>query len=346
MFKKAMVKGSIFIVLLMIIISVLNSIFILKTDHRAKLLEGLYKHTGDAYDVVLMGSSHMNGAIDPNILWNQYGLTSFNYATGGQPIDVTYYLLKEVLKKHPKPIVVVDLYYLGLTDEYGDEGYVSNALDNMKFSMNKLEAIINCTPPKDRINYLFPILKYHDRWKELKITDFLYDSSSDYYTKGFESGTINYGKDDTSGGGSTTGTVDLPPKTQEYLNKIIDLSKEKGFKLIFTNAPYDYNSTDSNWVKEQAKMFNKVEDIAKENHIPFINYCNKMSEIGFDFRTDMNNSSHVNIWGASKITIDFGKYLEENYKLVDHRKDTQYSQWNLDYMHSQAASISIQKKSS
>ena len=343
--KKAMVKGSIFLVLLMVTTSVLNSIFILKTDHRAKLLEGLYNHTGDAYDVVLMGSSHMNGAIDPNILWNQYGLTSFNYATGGQPIDVTYYLLKEVLKNHPNPIVVVDLYYLGLTDEYGDEGYVSNALDNMKLSMNKLEAIINCTPYKDRMGYLFPILKYHDRWKELTKADFFYDSSSDYYAKGFESGTTNYGKADTSSG-SPTETVNLPPKTQEYLNKIIDLSKEKGFKLIFTNTPYDYNSTDSNWVKEQAKMFNKVAEIAKNNNIPFIDYCGKMKDIGFDFKADMNNSSHVNIWGASKITMDFGKFLKENYKLVDHHNDIKYSQWNSDYRHSQAASILIPKKSS
>ncbi|MDP4160039.1 MAG: hypothetical protein Q8911_09825, partial [Bacillota bacterium] len=329
MVKRVMVKGTIFLVLLLVIISGLNSIFVLKTDHRAKLIEGLYNHTGNAYDVVLMGSSHMNGAIDPNILWNQYGVTSFNYATGGQPVDVTYYLLKEVLKTHPNPIVVVDLYYLGLKDEYGDEGYVSNALDNMRFSMNKLKAIINCTPLKDRVGYLFPIIKYHDRWKELTAADLFYDSSSEYYAKGFESGTSNYGKDDSSLG-STTGTVDLPPKTEEYLNKIIDLSKENGFKLVFTNTPYDYNITDSNWMKEQAKMFNRVAEIAEDNNIPFINYCDKMNEIGFDFKTDMNNYGHVNIWGASKITMDFGRFLKDTYQLVDHHSDNKYSQWNLD----------------
>ena len=71
-----------------------------------------------------------------------------------------------------------------------------------------------------------------------------------------------------------------------------------------------------------------------------------MSDIGFNFKKDMNNSGHVNIWGASKITMDFGRYLKENYQLVDHRNDTKYAQWNLDYLHSQAASISIGNKSS
>lgn len=345
--KKAIVKSSIFLVFLLFIISILNSIFIIKTGHRSKLIEGLYKHTGNAYDVVLMGSSHMNGGIDPNVLWHQEGITSFNYATGGQPIDVTYYLLKEVLKYHNKPIVVVDLYYLGLTDEYGNEGYVRNALDNMNFSLNKLSAIINCTPRQDRINYLVPIMKYHDRWKELTIRDFLYDSSSNYFGKGFDSGTDKYEKNNSSNV-LITGTVDLPPKTEEYLIKIIELSKEVGFKLIFTNTPYDYNSTagSENWVKEPAKMFNKVAEIAKENNIPFINYNDKLNDIGFDFKADMNNSSHVNIWGAYKVTMDLGEFLKENYSLVDHRSDNKYAQWNTDYSHSQAASISSKNKSS
>lgn len=340
--RKAILKGSTFLVLIVVIISILNSIFILKTGHRNKLIEGLYKHKGNAYDVVMMGSSHMHGGIDPNVLWHQQGITSFVYATGGQPIDVTYYMLKEVLKRHNNPIVVVDLYYLGLIDEYGKEGYVRNALDNMNFSLNKLIAIMNCTPRQDRINYLVPIMKYHDRWKELTVQDFFYDSSTDYYAKGFVAGTDKYGKDNSSV--LTTETVDLPPKSEEYLIKIIELSRKEGFKLIFTNLPHDYNSTVDveYWIKEPGKMFNKVTELVNENDIPFINYNAKLTEIGFDFKADMNNSSHLSIWGAKKVTVDFGKFLKENYSLVDHRSDDQYAQWNIDYTHSQAASISAQ----
>jgi len=339
--RKAIGKSIIFIILVVFVISILNSIFIIKTGHRSKLIEGLYNHTGNAYDVVLMGSSHMNGGIDPNVLWHQEGITSYNYATGGQPIDVTYYLIKEVLKNHNKPIVVVDLYYLGLTDEYGEEGYVRNALDNINFSMNKLVAIINCTPRQDRKNYLVPIIKYHDRWKELTKRDFLYDTSESYFAKGFEAGTDKYGKE-ASNNVLTTGIIDLPPKTEEYLTKIIDLSHQVGFKLILINTPYNYDSTSgsTNWVEEPAKMFNKVAEIAKNNNIPFINYNDKLSEIGLDFKADMNNSSHLNIWGATKVTADFGEFLKANYSLLDHRSDNKYAQWNIDYSHSQAASIS------
>ena len=339
MLKKAILKSTIFCILLVLIISSISSVFILKTGHRGKLLEGLYNN-GDTYDVVLMGSSHMNGGIDPNVLWNKYGITSFNYATGGQPLDVTYYLLKEVLKKHNNPIVVVDLYYLGLKDEYGQEPYVRNAIDNMKLSLNKVETIWNCTALKDRISYLFPLLKYHDRWKELTAWDFNYDSSSEYYAKGFEAGTDKYGKDDTYSA-QTEEVGSIPAKTEAYLNKIIALSKEKGFKLVFTNTPYDYNSSkgETGWVQDQAKMFNKVEKIAESNGITFVNYCDKMDDINFDFKNDMNNVSHLNIWGANKVTIDFGNYLKNTYALADHRQDPKYYEWCSDYNQSQAATI-------
>ncbi|MVB10642.1 hypothetical protein CAFE_13380 [Caprobacter fermentans] len=219
--KKLIGKGILFLTVLTLILSSISSVFIYKIDHRGKLLEGLY-HSDDPYDVVFMGSSHMNGGIDPNVLWKQYGITSFNYATGGQPIDVTYYLLQEVLKKHTPSVVVVDLYYLGMTTPYGATGFVSNAVDNMRFSKNKLEAIQNCTPPEEWINFLLPALKYHFRWSSLTAEDFTYDSSSIYYLKGFDAGTQRYGKADTSYA-ATDKKADIPAKTLSYFYGTSDL---------------------------------------------------------------------------------------------------------------------------
>lgn len=342
MLKKAIVKSTIFLAILLFIIHIATQVLILKTDHRGKLIEGLYNHSGNIYNVVLMGGSHMNGGIDPNVLWHHYGITSFNYATGGQPMDVTYYVLKEVLKNHKNPVIVVDAYYLAQEAEYGQKGYVSNVLDNMKFSINKLEAIWNCTPPEDRLSYLFPFLKYRYRWSELTKKDFYYNSSEEYYAKGFKAGTNKYGKDSLTVNQTSktvSGTVSVPPKSLTYLNKIIDLCKKNNLKLILVNTPCDYTPS-AGWVKEQAKLFNKIREIAKNNNIPFINYNDKMDEISFDFKNDMNNSGHLNIWGSDKVTQNFGKYLKDNYNLEDHRNDKSYNQWNIDYKYSQAARYS------
>lgn len=72
----------------------------------------------------------------------------------------------------------------------------------------------------------------------------------------------------------------------------------------------------TNWVPDDAAMFNKVEEVALENNIPFINYSTlgKMKEINFDFKNDMNNNGHVNIWGAAKVSSDFADFINSNYK--------------------------------
>jgi len=331
--KKNVVKFCTFLIILIYIIIIINPIFILKTDHRAKLIQGLYKKD-DSYDVVLMGSSHMAGMINPNELWNKYGITSFNYATGGQPIDVTYYLLKEVLKKHKKPIVVLDIYYLGLTDKFGQDGYIRYVIDNMKFSMNKMQAIFNSTPKDQWPYYIFPMAKYHTRWKELEEKDFVFDTESSYYAKGFGAGCSLYGEDSLSDT-STKGTSYLPPKTEEYLFKIIELCKENDLDLVLVNAPHDYTKIagSSNWHEDIAKMYNKVAEIAKDNDIPFIDYNKKFDEIGFDFKKDMFNDGHANIWGSDKLTDYLGKFLKENYNLADHRSDKDYEDWNTGYVY-------------
>lgn len=332
MIKKAIYKGSLFILIVMVIVVIINPVFIMKTQQRDKLVQGLYENTGDAYDVVFLGSSHMNAAINPNVLWNQYGITSYNYATGGQPIEVTYYLLKEVLKNHKKPVVVVDIYYLGLTNEFGEEGYVRTVIDNMKFSKNKVEAIFKCTPRPHWLSYIFPIFKYHGRWNELSKKDLNFDTSGDYYLKGFGDNHKIYGKDN-SADITIEGMSEIPPKAEEYLYKIIELSKKEDFKLIFTNFPHDYTITNTSniWHKEPPKMYNKVSEIAKKNNIPYMDYFHKSDELGFDFKADMNDSSHMNIWGANKVTAHIGKYLKENYELSDHRNDVKYAKWQEDY---------------
>lgn len=335
MVKKAIIKVTILGAILLIILMQLNTIFMKKVGHTAKLYQGLYNED-NSYEVLLMGSSHMNGSMNPNILWGKYGITSFNYGTGGQPIDVTYYLLKEALKIHEPKVVVLDLYYLGITDEYGEEGYIRYVLDNMRFSLNKLEALTNCVPKDDIIHYLFPLIKYHTRWKELALEDFQFDLEAGAYAKGFNASSKKYGISN-KGDLNVTEASYIPEKTERYLYKFIELSKEYEFNLVFVNAPYDYTGNDNmkNWHENDAAMFNRVNEIAEENNIPFINYSSKekLEEIDFNFAEDMFNIGHVNIWGAKKVSLNFADFLDENYDLTDYRGNSNYKKWEDDYEH-------------
>ena len=332
MFKKIIIKLFIFTVTILALTSSLSPVLLYKVGHRQKLIQGLYDKTQNAVDVAYVGSSHMNGAISPDVIWDEYGITGENYATGGQPIEVSYYLIKEILKTNPHPVVVLDVYYLGLESKYGSESYCRYVLDNMKFSYNKLDAISHCVTPQKWIAFIFPFFEYHSRWSEITRQDFTFDSDkSSYYAHGFSSGTEKYGKE-SAASFAAEGTAEIPEQSLNYLNKIIALSKSKNFTLVFANMPHDYSSTKSLdiWVKEPAKMFNTVKKIADENGIDFINYCTMLDELGFDFKTDMKNSGHVNVYGAQKLSEHMGKYLSQTLNLEDHRGDSSYAQWDTD----------------
>lgn len=332
MTKKIILKIVIFAAIILTVTSALSPVLLYKVGHRQKLTQGLYDKSQQAVDVAYVGSSHINGAISPNVIWDRYGITGQNYGTGGQPVDVSYYLIKEILKTNPHPVVVLDVYYLGLTSGYGSESYIRYVLDNMRFSPNKLNAILHCTPPKKWLSYIFPFFEYHSRWSEITKADFTYDSiKTSYYAHGFSAGTDEYGKD-SAAPFTADGTAEIPEKSLEYLNKIIALSKEKDFTLVLANMPHDYSTTKNldTWVSEPAKMFNTVRQIADDNGIEFINYCTLLDDIGFDFKTDMNNEGHVNVKGAHKISEHMGKFLSEKLKLTDHRGDSDYSQWDAD----------------
>ena len=337
--KKAVLKSFVFAAILGILVTMLAPVFIWKTMHRGKLQDGMY-NSDDQYDVVLLGSSHMNGGIDPNVLWKGKGITSFNYATGGQPVEVTYYLLKDILKKHKNPLVVLDVFYLGMTTKYGEFSYLSNSIDNMNFSWNKLDAIWNCVPSSDRINYLFPFLKYHFRWSTLQNNDLNFDCSSVYYAKGFEASTDQYGKDITAVK-KTDQKIPIPQESLDYLNKIVSLCKEQNCKLMLINMPCDYSIPESSdsYVNDFEALFNSVADYAADNGIPFLDLYDRMDELNLDFPNDMHNSSHLNLYGACKVSTYFSEYLVQNYNLTDHRADSTYAQWEADFQKSQVASI-------
>lgn len=52
----------------MLLTTALNSLFIIKTNHRAKLIEGVYSDIKAPLDVVLLGSRHMNALINHKVL--------------------------------------------------------------------------------------------------------------------------------------------------------------------------------------------------------------------------------------------------------------------------------------
>ena len=72
-----------------------------------------------------------------------------------------------------------------------------------------------------------------------------------------------------------------------------------------------------------------LEKELQEDGVPFLFYQRDNPEV-IDFETDFRDKTHLNTYGAEKLTVHLGAYLAETYELEDHRTDTAYASWNED----------------
>lgn len=329
-FIKSICFVIIFIILFVNITNLLKDKRVYFPWDTTRKVEGFYNEDKNSLDVIFIGSSHAFMGLNPAVFWDEFGVPSYMFGANEQPFWISYYYIKEVLKYQKPKAIVLDVLYAAIdvdirNDEKGKENerYIKEGsnrrnLDGLKFSKNKIEAIIASIPKDERASYIVELMKYNKKWKSINKASFNYlnyKGKNPYkgYTPSFDSAYKMKSLDVIS---------NFSDKSLEYLNKIIELSKHENFNLVLVKIPYN--------LSEEAKgLYNKVADIAKENNIPFINYNNLHDEIDFKPEIDLlPDCSHLNSFGAEKVSRHLAKYLIENYNLEDKRNNPAYNDWN------------------
>lgn len=279
------------------------------------LIEEYYDEKVKAHDVIFIGDCEVYENFSPITLWENYGITSYIRGSAQQLIWQSYYLLEETLK-YEKPKVVVFNVLSMKYNEPQKEAYNRLTLDGMKWSTSKWKAIqASMMEDEHFIEYVFPLLRYHSRWKELTKEDFIYLFDKE---KMFHNG--YYMRADVK-------PVEYVPKGKRlpnyqfgenayyYLDKMVELTKENGIELVLIKAPTLYPYWYDEW---DAQM----EEYAAKHGLTYINFLDHVEEAGIDYSTDTYDAGlHLNVSGAEKLANYFGKILVEKFDLEDHRND-------------------------
>ena len=296
-----------------------------------------YKLEKNSVDVLFFGSSHAVSSLNPQVIYDTYGITSYNLGSEQQSLVVTYYWLREALKYQSPKAVVIDTYMIHKFSDayvYNDmncsEAAVRKAMDNMRLSPLKWEAaqtIAKTDPTQDSLSYIFPNIRYHSRWTSLGEDDFTQASMVDHGgTKGF---TVMDGSDpnleytpfyDEDAANVNPDIMMEPSKT--FLGKTIDLCREKGIQVILINIP----------CAESIERYRSTKDFADSYGVPYydFNEASLYYEIGYNASEDL--LSHPNYHGAEKISLYIGKLLSEEYGIAP-REDASYDASRQLYQH-------------
>ncbi len=309
-------------VLLAVVFTIASLAFLqqlLMPKYMTELYEGAlieeYYRDKNTHDVVMVGDCEVYENLSPVTLWREYGITSFIRGSAQQLIWQSYYLMEETLK-YEKPKVMVFNVLSMKYDKPQNEAYNRMSLDGMRLSSSKIKAVkASMTEEETLGSYIFPLLRYHSRWSELSWEDFKY----------------LFHKDQKSHNGylmradiKPLGSLPTPKKLADYqfsdicydyLDKMVKLCKDNGVELVLMKAPTYYPHWYDEWDQQMVEY-------AEENDLLYLNFLDLVEEIGLDFSVDTYDAGlHLNVTGAEKLSVYFGRILKEEFDLPDRRND-------------------------
>lgn len=306
-------------VLLVFALAVSLATMLLQPKYMTDLVEGsmISQYYGESggHDVLFVGDCEVYSNFSPMEMYREAGITAYVRGNSQQLIWQSYYILKETFAYETPKVVVFNVNAMRYSEPVS-EAYNRLAIDQMRWSDEKVAIIrASMTEEESFWSYVFPILRYHSRFDELTGEDIQY---------------LFQRKDNTFNGYlMEKGIVpleSLPRKRPladyrfgdvcwEYLDKMRLLCQENGAELILIKAPSVYPY----WYDEYDVQ---IEEYAAEHGLVFYNFLDYVDQIEIDYSQDTYDAGlHLNLTGATKLSVFFARILAENHGVEDHRND-------------------------
>jgi hypothetical protein len=268
------------------------------------LIEAYYD-TEKNHDVIFLGDCEVYENFSPEVIERETGLKCYIRGSAQQLIWQSYYLLEDTLRyETPKAVVfnVLSMKY----NEPQNEAYNRMTLEGMEWSTAKVASInASMTDDESFVTYLFPLLRYHDRIRELSGSDFEYFFSSPKLTKDgayLREGVVPA---DNVPVGKPLDSYEFGDTAWEYMEKMRLLCEEKGIKLILIKAPVTYPYWYDEWNRS-------IADYADNHGLSYINFLSRLGATGLSFDIDTYDGGlHLNKTGAEKLSEYFAPILKE-----------------------------------
>lgn len=290
-------------------------------------------------DTLFLGSSHVYCGINPEILSEKTGESCFNMATPGQPLNGSYYLLREAVKYHGITHVYLELYF---GQSVGEEGAFKEAgqlprnwrnTNYMKPSLNKLSYMLTMSEPSLVYMSFLPVRRYTaDLFEPEKIRETIRQKRTEdyrnYYVENVLNGVVEtyvkdgfYYSEHRAEGGVLYDIIRPEPfsenpmteDAEEYLRKIIEYCQKENITLTLYCAPFtDYQAS---LYGDYDRYVSQIRKIAEEYELFFYDF-NLCKEEILDLTEDalFRDKGHLNVYGAeifSECFADFFNGMEE-----------------------------------
>lgn len=325
-----------FVLVFFVLLLAVTNVLIPKELNRYYILnEYLETHPEEnMHDVQVFGACHSYTSFNPVYLEELTGEGSFVYGAAGEIIPTTYARMAHQFRIHTPKVALVEIWGINPYETYDTQknifgDYLASNLESLPFSLEKQEVVRDFSHMMYQdiglLTMNFPIVTYKDRVldKSLSDVDFHYTfedtlvEDDENYMYGYtyeemENRLYNHGyranlsrpvleyeeRQSTVEDGAF---LEIEADIVKYIEKIIDLCRDKGVELIFYRAPYV--STEN-----ELKKLSHLSAICQENDVLFLDL---EQQIEFDYERDFLDYEHLSEFGANRATAFLAPYILE-----------------------------------
>lgn len=289
------------------------------------IVDGFYAEKRNDIDLVVIGSSNSFCTVDPLVLYEDYGIAAYDFGSSSQPMHISVLYLKEALRTQQPKVVALEINML-TSDSFSNrrETALRWGFTNIPLSADKLKCVYESVGEvnAEYFSYVFPVFRYHNRWKELTKIDYTYflqDKTN--YTKGYlETQAVSETPVNLTDY-NFEGTAWFEEENIACLDEMAKLCREENVLLMLFKSPRE------GWHRYETEA---VRALADARGLQFLDFNELYSDglLGLDMDADFRDAQHLNDFGAQKITRYLGSYLKEMYDLPDRREDVWPNAWD------------------
>lgn len=318
------IKPILFCMGIVLMIGLLQKVFCVSDPRIYQFVQGFYAQPDGSLDAVYVGASNVYAYWQAPLAWKDFGCTVYPMTVPGMPARSVRYVIEEARKTQPDALYIVNL------NEFKEpkvtEKNIHYLVDYLPMSRNKLAIINDLTKELgaagfDKLEYLFPIIRFHSGWSTLKASSF------DFELNGLM-GAVSYPdflQTATKAAKSilvTEGRAALTADQEEVMEELLSYCAANEVKVLFVFVPQVIKN------EETLGQINTMTDLAKARGFDVLNLQTETNRIGLDVKTDFYNLLHTNVHGSIKYTYYLGQYLMQHYNFEDKRGNADFTDWD------------------
>lgn len=281
----------------------------------------------DQVDVLFMGASHCYRGFNPEVADDLTGLNTFNLGSASQPIEVTYLLMQDAVKRYDVKHIYVDLSYNIAKKKGLNMNSVYLITDYMKPSFAKTAFLMKYSDDDTYVNSFllarrnsqefFDIGHISDvfskkRSREYREFSYIANGGGWYGGKGYVGNNeeIQDGTFMDSYKGEAF-SLAIPEKWNVTIKNMMELCEKNNVELTFISTPISayrllaYGDYDA--------YIDYVTDITDEYGIEYIDFNLLREEYWEDTSRCFMDYSHLNEEGSKRFTRILMQYMQGGY---------------------------------